>query len=71
MADKLKAEQGEMLDALVFRHYGATRGLVEVVLEDSDNYRISDEPEILPMGREVVLKKRSSVTLLPTKKLFT
>lgn len=48
---KVRALQGETLDALCFRHRGRTHGVVEATLEL--NPGLADYGPILPMGLEV------------------
>jgi phage tail protein X len=45
----------DMLDYLVWKHYGKQSGYVEAVLNSPKNYRISSQPELLPAGLEVVM----------------
>jgi phage tail protein X len=45
---RVRAQQGDTIDALCWRHYGRTRGLVEVVLEM--NPGIADNGPVLPHG---------------------
>lgn len=50
---RVRALQGDTIDALCHRHLGRTTGVVEQVLEL--NYGISLHGPILPMGTEVEL----------------
>lgn len=45
--------QGDTVDALCFRHYGRTQGVVEAVLEQ--NPGLADYGPILPHGLQVEL----------------
>lgn len=45
--------QGDTVDALCFRHYGRTQGVVEAVLEQ--NPGLADHGPILPHGLQVDL----------------
>lgn len=45
------AKQGDTVDALCWRHYGRTAGLVELVLEF--NAGLADHGPVLPQGLEV------------------
>lgn len=49
--DQVRAHQGDTLDALVWRHYGRTAGVVEQVLEA--NPGLADLGPILPHGHPV------------------
>lgn len=48
-----RTRQGETLDLICHQHYGQASGYVELVL--AANYRLSSQPEILPMGIEINL----------------
>ena len=50
---QVRAQQGDTLDALVWRHYGRTAGVVEAVL--SANPGIAELGAILPHGISVTL----------------
>lgn len=45
------AQQGDTVDVLCWRHYGRTRGLVELVLEM--NAGLADHGPVLPHGLAV------------------
>lgn len=45
---KLRAQQGDTVDAMCWRHYGMTEGMVELVLEH--NPGLADVGVILPEG---------------------
>lgn len=47
------AQQGDTLDALCYRHYGRTGGVVESVL--AANLGLAELGEILPHGTVVIL----------------
>lgn len=49
----LHAMQGDTLDAMVWRHYGRTAGLVELVLKS--NPGLADLGAVLPMGTTVLM----------------
>lgn len=50
---RVYAEQGDTVDALCWRHYGRTRGLVEVVMEM--NPGLAELGPVLPHGYAVDL----------------
>ncbi|MEC5345076.1 tail protein X [Brenneria populi] len=47
------AQQGDTLDALCYRHYGRTQGVIEVVL--TVNQGLAELGAILPHGTTVTL----------------
>lgn len=51
--DTVLAVQGDTLDAIVWRHYGRTAGLVEQVLEA--NPGLAELGAVLPIGTSVKL----------------
>ncbi len=51
------AHQGDTLDALCWRHYGRTAGVVEAVLEA--NPGLADLGPILPHGQRVPLPEQA------------
>ncbi|SER25849.1 P2-like prophage tail protein X [Azotobacter beijerinckii] len=51
------AHQGDTLDALCWRHYGRTAGVVEAVLEA--NPGLADLGPILPHGQRVTLPEQA------------
>jgi len=59
-ADVVRARQGDTVDSLCWRELGATRGVVEAVLEL--NRGLADLGPILPEGTPVTLPPRQSVT---------
>ncbi|TCQ89233.1 phage tail protein X [Rahnella sp. JUb53] len=50
---KVIAQQGDTLDALCFRYYGRTAGVVETVL--TANPGLAELGEVLPHGTTVIL----------------
>ena len=50
---RVASQQGDTVDLLVYRHFGRTRGLVEVVLEL--NPGLADLGPVLPLGTVVEL----------------
>ncbi|MDR3434034.1 MAG: tail protein X [Rouxiella aceris] len=50
---KVIAQQGDTLDALCYRHYGRTEGVVESVL--TANFGLAELGDILPHGTAVEL----------------
>lgn len=53
MSTVIRATQNETLDAICWRHYGRTNGVVEQVLEA--NPRLADAGPIIPMGTLITL----------------
>lgn len=51
--DQVRAEQGDTLDTIVWRHYGRTGGLVEQVLDA--NPGLAEHGAVLPTGTLVIL----------------
>lgn len=50
------SQQGDMVDYLVWNHYGRQDGRrVEQVLDHPRNYDLPDRPEILPVGTRVYM----------------
>ncbi|WP_264685604.1 MULTISPECIES: tail protein X [unclassified Wolbachia] len=47
------SKEGEMIDLICWRHYGATRGVVEVVLEA--NPGLAEYSDSLPSGLRIKL----------------
>jgi phage tail protein X len=58
-ADIVRARQGDTVDSLCWRELGATRGVVEAVLEL--NRGLADLGPILPEGTVVTLPPRQTV----------
>ncbi len=46
-------KDGDMLDAICYKHYGVQGGVVELVLQANQN--LSEQPEILSTGIYIVL----------------
>lgn len=46
-------KDGDMLDAICYKHYGVQEGVVELVLQANQN--LSEQPEILSTGIYIVL----------------
>ncbi|WDD95941.1 tail protein X [Burkholderia sp. FERM BP-3421] len=44
----IRSQQGDTVDAMCWRHYGRTRGMVEAVLEH--NTGLADHGPMLPIG---------------------
>jgi phage tail protein X len=53
MAAALRAQQGDTVDALCWRHYGRTAGVTETVLEA--NPGLADHGPTLPQGLLVMM----------------
>jgi phage tail protein X len=53
MAASLRAQQGDTIDALCWRHYGRTAGVTETVLEA--NPGLADHGPTLPQGLLVMM----------------
>lgn len=53
MAASLRANQGDTVDALCWRHYGRTAGVTEAVLEA--NPGLADNGPIIPQGTLVLM----------------
>lgn len=48
MAEQLRTQQNDTVDALCWRHYGRTAGVVEAVLDA--NPGLADQGPVLPAG---------------------
>lgn len=63
---RVTTQQGDTVDALCWRHYGMTEGMVELVLEQ--NPGLADRGLILPHGLPVEMpeapKQKTQATLL-------
>lgn len=57
---KVRTQQGDTVDALCWRHYGRTAGMVEAVLEM--NAGLADYGPILPIGLEVQIPDTPATT---------
>ncbi|MGR6474437.1 tail protein X [Pseudomonas juntendi] len=53
MAEQLRTQQNDTVDALCWRHYGRTAGVVEAVLDA--NPGLADSGPVLPAGMLVTL----------------
>jgi len=53
MAEQKRTQQNDTVDALCWRHYGRTAGLVEAVLDA--NPGLADKGPVLPSGLLVTL----------------
>jgi phage tail protein X len=58
---------GDMLDLVCWRAYGEESGTIERVLEDPNNYRISDLYEVLPVSTLVKLPDIDPVRVIQIK----
>lgn len=58
-ADLVRARQGDTVDAICWRELGATRGVVEIVLEL--NRGLANLGPVLPEGTPVTLPPRQTV----------
>lgn len=57
---KVRAQQGDTVDALCWRHYGRSSGIVEAVLEM--NAGLADYGLILPHGLVVEIPDKPATT---------
>lgn len=62
------AQQGDTLDALCYRHYGRTGGVVESVL--AANLGLAERGEILPHGTVVILPAVDAAPVSETVQLW-
>ena len=69
-ATTVRAAQGDMLDYLVWKHYGRTEGIVEQVLDHPKNYGLPEQPSILPLGTRVYMPVIEDPIAIPTFKLW-
>lgn len=53
----LRAEQGDTVDAICWRHYGRTAGVVEQVLDA--NPGLADLGPVIPHGTQVLLPEQA------------
>ncbi|BFN28483.1 phage Tail Protein X [Pseudomonas sp. SCT] len=53
----LRAQQGDTVDAICWRHYGRTAGVVEQVLEA--NPGLADLGPVIPHGTQVLLPEQA------------
>jgi phage tail protein X len=65
---KVIAQQGDTLDALCFRYYGRTGGVVETVL--TANPGLAELGEVLPHGTAVILPDVDTASTSETVQLW-
>ncbi|WP_421589000.1 tail protein X [Rahnella aceris] len=65
---KVIAQQGDTLDALCFRYYGRTGGVVETVL--TANPGLAELGEVLPHGTTVILPEVDTASTSETVQLW-
>jgi len=65
---KVIAQQGDTLDALCYRHYGRTEGVVELVL--AANFGLAEFGDILPHGTAVELPDLDTAATSETVQLW-
>ncbi|NWA44239.1 tail protein X [Pseudomonas reactans] len=65
---KVIAQQGDTLDALCYRHYGRTEGVVELVL--AANFGLAELGDILPHGTAVELPDLDTAATSETVQLW-
>ncbi len=65
---KVRTQQNETLDALIWRHYGYTRGMTEQVL--MVNHGLADLGPILPHGILVELPELTPAVTTKTLRLW-
>ena len=53
MSQRYRTKEGDVLDRVCWKHYGAHAGAVEAVLEANTN--LAEHGEVLPAGLEIVL----------------
>ncbi len=53
MSQRYRTKEGDVLDRVCWKHYGAQAGAVEAVLEANTN--LAEHGEVLPAGLEIVL----------------
>lgn len=53
MSQRYRTREGDVLDWICWKHYGAQAGAVEAVLEANTN--LAEHGEVLPAGLEIVL----------------
>lgn len=64
----ITSKDGDMIDFLVWKHYGKQSSYVEAVLDSAKNWRLSYQPEELNAGTKVVMPQVEPVE--PTINLF-
>lgn len=62
------AQQGDTLDAVCYRHYGRTAGVVEAVL--LANPGLADKGAILPHGTAIMLPVMATAPVTETVQLW-
>ena len=65
MSQRYRTKEGDVLDRVCWKHYGAQAGAVEAVLEANTN--LAEHGEVLPAGLEIVLP---DLVLPETERLF-
>ncbi|MDD1979997.1 tail protein X [Pseudomonas asiatica] len=58
MAEQKRTQQNDTVDALCWRHYGRTAGVVEAVLDA--NPGLADQGPVLPAGLLVTLPEQQT-----------
>ena len=53
MSQRYSTKEGDVLDRVCWKHYGAQAGAVEAVLEANTN--LAEHGEVLPAGLEIIL----------------
>lgn len=53
MSQRYRTKEGDVLDRVCWKHYGAQAGAVEAVLEANTN--LAEHGEVLPAGLEIIL----------------
>lgn len=53
MSQRYRTKEGDVLDRVCWKHYGAQAGAVEAVLEANTN--LAEHGEVLPAGLEITL----------------
>lgn len=61
---------GDMLDLICYDHYGYSAGAVEQVLDYAANYRLADQPEVLPAGITIYLPPLEAPTKEPLQRIW-
>lgn len=65
------SQQGDLLDYMVWKHYGRQDGRrVEQVLDHPRNYYLPDKDEILPIGTRVYMPHIEEPLVTPTVRLW-
>lgn len=58
MAEQLRTQQNDTVDAVCWRHYGRTAGVVEAVLEA--NPGLADHGPVLPIGLLITMPEQQT-----------